>query len=339
LSSAAWSVDSGATLRNGVQYLSLVLGVIGAVEHLDGDDFMDLLSWVCFLSALASLAFLVVAPASVIANDGYRGVFVQKNVLGEAMEVGALACLHGRRAQTSSRTRFIVMFSVISVAAVLSGSATSCIAILLYCVLGTGIHLLQKGGASRFLGVVGMGLFVAVLLVLCLNPGAFFEMIGKDSTLSGRTGIWDYVIPFIYQRPVLGYGYSAFFSPQNPAALAIANKMYWYVPEAHNGILEILLGVGLVGLSFCVYLWVRAFRLSLRAMRTRGRAMAITCISSCAGILLVGVSEAVLLGGGALSLVFFATAFFCEQSISRSRQRRPVFQRGVGGLAFARQTV
>ena len=175
LSSMAWSVDSGATLRTAIQYLFLVIGLIGAVEQVDGDEFMRLLSWLCFLLAIASLVLLVVAPASV--GDeiaGFRGVFSQKNVLGQAMAVGALACLHGRWAQTSGRTRFILIFSVIAAAAVKSGSATSCLAIVLYCVVGTGIQLLQRGGASRTMGVTGLTFFIGVLLVASSRFGRFF---------------------------------------------------------------------------------------------------------------------------------------------------------------------
>ena len=316
-----------------------MIGLIGAVEQLDGDEFMRLLSWLCFLLAIASLVLLVVAPASVWEETGdFRGVFSQKNVLGQAMAVGALACLHGRWAQTSGRTRFILIFSVIAVTAVKSGSATSCLAIVLYCVVGTGIQLLQRGGASRIIGVTGLTFFIGVLLVASLDSGAFLEMIGKDPTLTGRTNIWGYVVPYIFERPVLGWGYAAFWSTQNPAAFAIADALNWYAPEAHNGALEILLSIGLVGLAFTVYLWGRAIRLSLRAMRTPESAMAITCISSCAGILLVGISEEVLVYPGAFTLVFFATALFCEQAISRARQRRPELQRGAGRLAIAGQT-
>jgi exopolysaccharide production protein ExoQ len=338
LSSTAWSVDGGATLRAAIQYLFLVIGLIGVAEQFDGDQFMRLLSWLCFLSAIASFVLLVVAPASALSELGdFRGLFSQKNVLGQAMAVGALACLHGRWAQTSGWTRFILFFSVIAAAAVKSESATSCLAIVLYCALGTGIQLLQRGGASRIVGVTGLTLFIGVLLVASVDSGAFFEIIGKDPTLTHRTDIWAYIVPYMSERPVLGWGYAAFWSTQNPAAWAIADALHWYAPQAHNGALEILLSVGVVGLSFVIYVLGRAIWLSLRAMRTLESAMGITCFLSCAGILLVGISEEVLLYPGGFTLVFFATALFCEQTISRARQRRPELQRGVGRLAIAHQ--
>ena len=41
LCSAAWSVDAGATARTGISYFFFILGLIGAAENVEGDDFMD----------------------------------------------------------------------------------------------------------------------------------------------------------------------------------------------------------------------------------------------------------------------------------------------------------
>jgi exopolysaccharide production protein ExoQ len=336
LCSAAWSVDAGATVRGGIQYFFFMLGLIGATENLEGDDFMDLLASVCFLSAVASLILFFIAPGYVIGEQTgeFRGVFSQKNVLGQAMAVGALACLHSLRVGKRSWLSGGFMFFVITYAAIKSASTTSSLAILLFCVLGAVTSLLQSGGAGRILGVVLLTLLLLIAPVAAISPDSLYELIGKDPTLTGRTDIWGYVIPYINQRPLLGWGYGAFWSTGNPAAWEIANTIHWYAPEAHNGLLEILLSGGLVGAVWFIYLWVRTFRLSLRCIRYDS-AMAITCFSICAGILLEGVSEQVLLYVDGLSVVFFISGFFCEQAVSRARRRRPT---GVGNVVKARST-
>jgi O-antigen ligase len=194
---------------------------------------------------------------------------------------------------------------------------------LLFYVIGAVIQLLQKGGAAKSLGVVMLTLLIFVVPVAAVSLDSLLELIGKDPTMTGRTDIWGYVVPYIYQRPLLGWGYAAFWSTLNPAAWEIANALRWYSPEAHNGLLEILLSGGLVGAVWFLYLWVRTVRLSLRCMRYDS-AMAITCLSCCAGILAEGVSEQVMLYVTGLNGVFFITGFFCEQAVSRGRQRRPV---------------
>jgi exopolysaccharide production protein ExoQ len=323
LCSAAWSVDAGATVRTGISYFFFILGLIGAAENVEGDDFMDLLALVCFLSAIASLSLLFISPSLADGGTGNLiGVFGYKGMLGQAMAVGGLACLHGLRTQRRSRLSSLFMILVFTFVALKCGSTTSVLVILLFYVLGTVIPLLHKGGAARILGVVLLTLLLFVVPVAAISLDSLLELIGKDPTLTGRTDIWANVVPYIYQRPLLGWGYAAFWSTLNPAAWEIANALRWFSPEAHNGLLELLLSGGLVGAAWFLYLWVRTVRLSLRCMRYDS-AMAITCLSCCAGILAEGVSEQVMLYVTGLNGVFFITGFFCEQAVSRGRQRRP----------------
>ena len=321
LSSTAWSAVPAATFRGAIQYVFFILGLIGAAENIESDDFMDVLASVCFLSAIASLVLLLVAPGYVTEGPDFFGIFSYKNLLGQAMALGALACLHRLWARKRSRLLTLFMLLLMIFVAIKSSSATSCLAILLFCILGTALQLMQKGGASRIVGVFLLALLLLFAPVAAIGSDALFALIGKDPTLTGRTVIWTYVIPYIYQRPLLGWGYGAFWSTENPAAWEIADAIHWYSPEAHNGVLEILLSGGLVGAVWFVYLFFRTIRLSLRCMRYDS-AMAITCLSCCVGVVVEGVSERVLVYVDALAGVFFICGFFCEQRVSRA-QRRP----------------
>ena len=322
LCSTAWSVSSGATQRAGVNYLFFIIGTIGVAENLEGDDFMHLLAWVCFVSAIASLVLLAVSPANAFGQTGdFRGVFSQKNPLGEAMSMGALSSLHGLRAGRHRRlfnisTLFLTIFLTLK-----AGSATSLLAILLFVSLGFAIRLFQKGRTARTLAITGIVILLPVALIAAFNPDSLLEMLGKDPTLTGRTDIWGYVIPDIYRRPFLGWGYAAFWSTENPEAWKIADALHWFAPQAHNGILEILLSVGLIGAVFFIYLWGRTVSLSLKCMRTSESTMAITCLSISAGAVLVGVSETVLLYPGPITSIFVITGLYCERAISTARRR------------------
>jgi O-antigen ligase len=322
LFSAVWSVNSGATLRTGVQYLFFIIAAIGVAENLTGDEFMNLLAWISFLSAVASLVLTVLSPATAFGGTGdFRGVFSQKNLLGEAMAMGALASLHGFRVGKRNRLLSIFMLLVVSFVAIKSGSATSLLAIFLFFSLGTAIQTLQKRGIARILALSGLIIMLPAILISDFNQDSLAEMLGKDPTLTGRTDIWALVIPDILQRPLLGWGYYGFWSVQNPAAWEIAEALHWRSPNAHNGILEILLSVGLIGAIFFIYLLGRTLWLSLKCMRTPESAMGITCLLSCAGVVLVGVSETVLVYGGAITCVFFITGFFCERAVTTARKR------------------
>ena len=331
-SSAAWSVSTGASLRGGVQYLFLIIGAIGVAENLEGDDFMALLAWVCFLSGVASLGLLVISPANAFGGAGdFRGVFSQKNILGQAMAVGALASLHGLWVG-KRRPFYMGMFSLTSFVALKSESTTSLSAIVVFTSLGLVIRLLQQRGSTRILAIPWIVLLLPLGLVGAFNKDALLEALGKDPTLTGRSIIWENVIPDIYRRPMLGWGYGAFWSTDNPEAWQLADTFHWYSPQAHNGILEMLLGVGLIGTIFIICLWGRAVWLSLRCMRTAESAMATTCLLTCAGVVVIGVSETVLLYPEALTLIFFVTGLFCEKSLSTAQRRHAAAPRHVVSL-------
>ena len=121
-------------MRQGTQYLFLVVGAIGIVTNLEGGESMDLLARLCFWSAIISLVLrFIFARRRGRGNGDFRGIFSQKNELGQAMAIGVLACLHGLRAGNGGRLRGTVMIVVITIAALASQSATSCLVILVFC--------------------------------------------------------------------------------------------------------------------------------------------------------------------------------------------------------------
>ena len=104
--SAFWSLNPATTVRTGMIYVSVVLGVIGIARTLNPDKLMHLLSWCAFVSAIASVVLIVIAPrvAFVVGDNSgafnYNGIFPHKNFLGQVMATGALATLHGIRSRS-----------------------------------------------------------------------------------------------------------------------------------------------------------------------------------------------------------------------------------------------
>lgn len=83
-------------------------------------------------------------------------------------------------------------------------------------------------------------------------------MMGKDSTLTGRTNIWRLVFASVLKRPFLGYGYGAFWGGLQGESVNISLGCGWIVPHAHNGLLNTWLELGGLGLGLVALLIVRA---------------------------------------------------------------------------------
>jgi O-antigen ligase len=189
-------------------------------------------------------------------------------------------------------------------------------AALLFCGISGFVSLWRKGGTARTTGVILAVVLAPVLVVAVAAPDTFLEMIGKDPTLTGRTEIWAYVIQDISMKPWLGWGYYVFWLQTNPYSVEISDVVHWTVPNAHNGLLEFLLDVGVFGTALFAFILIRTIVLAVRCLRTPERALAISTISCCVGILLIGVSESVLLTSTqSWTPVLFITGLLCERAL------------------------
>ena len=74
------------------------------------------------------------------------------------------------------------------------------------------------------------------------NVAIFSALLGRNSTLTGRTDVWAAVLPTMKRQPLLGYGFGSFWTD--------ARRILYDIPTAHNGYLDILLELGAVGLAF-----------------------------------------------------------------------------------------
>ena len=334
LISALWSVDPRLTLTQGTAYFFVVVGAIGLVETLDNDELMDLMALICGLAAVASVVQFLIFPEP----GEFRGIFPQKNVLGQVMAGGVLIGLYGLRIKGGRRFRNICIIALCTIVAFMSKSATSVLAIAAFFwldILG-GIYL--RGGSFRIISIC-LAIGCVPIVIFVMYSDLIFELFGKDTTFTGRTMFWPYVIDNISKKPLLGWGFCAFWSLQNPIALQISeairgdNWFTFYIANAHNGLLEFLLEVGFLGTSVFIFIWLRNFTMAVKCMNDPAGQIGLSSMLVLTGILLVGVSEEVLLAAGQIwTSLFFIMGFMCEKKLWLARAPR-----GRGGYARARR--
>ncbi len=113
--------------------------------------------------------------------------------------------------------------------------------------------------------LVGTLIFV-VVYGLFLNPAAgLAETVGRDSTLTGRTKLWNTVLSLTV-NPILGAGYESFWLGERLQKVWATN---WEHPnQAHNGYLEVYLDLGWLGLTMLAIVIVWAYQSILRGLRS-----------------------------------------------------------------------
>jgi exopolysaccharide production protein ExoQ len=186
----------------------------------------------------------------------YGGVAIGKNGLGYVCLVFGLASLwrflstftdEGDQWKMGSRIAHGVVLAMALWLFWLANSATS---LACFLVGGAFLFMMSMRGLARTPAaphvVIGSVAFLA-LLVLLLDAGTgLVQAMGRDTTLTGRTQLWDQLGRMVV-NPVLGAGFESFWLGERIEKLW---RMYWWHPrQAHNGYLEIFLNLGWIGVA------------------------------------------------------------------------------------------
>jgi O-antigen ligase len=150
-------------------------------------------------------------------------------------------------------------------------AVTALIVVGLYAVFMAGLHVARRL-ESRAALALGMTFFLVALT--CSYAGIPFVAdalagLGRDVTLTGRTEIWSALMPSIYQQPLLGYGFYAFWLGLTGESGNVIRTVHWFFGYAHNGMLEIVLQLGIVGLGLFLVTFVHAMKDAVNAYRAR----------------------------------------------------------------------
>jgi O-antigen ligase len=128
----------------------------------------------------------------------------------------------------------------------------------LVALMGTGALMIvfRAFRAQRQLfGVAIIGLLVASVVVLFAvinNRDTLASGVGRSGDLTGRTALWDDLVPAIGERPIQGHGWGGFWNGFFSPAGEIWTEHTWLPPDAHNLLLQVALDLGLVG-AFLYY--------------------------------------------------------------------------------------
>lgn len=265
--STLWSIDSGATLRRFVWLaLTMAFGLYLAWRY-EWPRLLEVIAGAFVVLAAGSLLLGAVAPGigrMTFEHPGaWSGLWTHKNTLGGIMALGVAVCA-GAAIVAPERRRLWIAAALASFALVLLSTSKTA---LLASMLGLGVMafgMLVRRGPMQAIAA-GAGVLVMFILgagAVLLTPDLIVSAMGRDLTLTGRTEIWDASARFVEARPWLGYGYYAFWLPENGPAYWVREAVAWQVASAHSSWLELALGLGRLGVAL--------FALQLAATMWRG---------------------------------------------------------------------
>ncbi len=269
--SAGWSVSPTLTLRTTFELLMTTGFAYYLSERYSTERLMKILVFLGWVSAVLSLALVVLAPGvGIYHRDGsgaWQGIFSHKNFLGVGMAFFLLPIFFVQVKRNSKIAYCVVLLFLVAMSQS-RGAWFDTAGVLVFVGWLKLSHRVKK--QEFFLSVivtVAIGVFLVALGVAYYEP--FLRWIGKDPTMTGRTDIYAAVVQSILKHPALGYGFGAFWF-LNPESVTISLKIGWAsIGYAENGILEMGLQLGIIGLVLIFIPIFRAIRQGIRLLKTR----------------------------------------------------------------------
>lgn len=298
VASGLWSETPSVTLRRSFALVGTTLVGLAIADRLPPVGVLEVIRRVTMVIAVASLVLYVLGDPRALdeVHSTLRGVVVTKNQLGRVMAVGLVACACLAYLNRARWRACLASGVSMAIALALTDSAGG----LLVSIIGLvaiGALAVWRGQRSRvaFGAAVIAGLGAVILAV---PNGISVEDVtgasGRDPTLTGRTEIWDESLRAARDRPLSGYGYGAFWGQggggvESGAAARIRARLAVPVANAHSGVLDVILDLGIPGAIVALLVLAAAGRRGLHDARA-GRADGALLRLLVVGLLLVATA-------------------------------------------------
>lgn len=281
--SLAWSEDPELTTRRAGSLVLTTAFAFWLALRFTPDRFFTILVTACL--ALIALNFLVIRidPLTGIHQvrdlhdrghaGSWRGLFGHKNDFGRLMALCVCILYASLLIGASQRLWRLLLAGGVALGLYLIVKSNSSQSLLMVAVILPSLTLLvmmrrMSAGARAALMLLGVPFAVISALSVQIIFVSVLGVLGKDTTLTGRTTIWEGVLVSMQDMMLFGGGYGAGWSVVGPGLLALTG---FDVGHAHNGYLDLAVDVGFFGLGLVLVLfgWVAvlAFRNLMRGTR------------------------------------------------------------------------
>ena len=266
--SVFWSVEPGVSVRRILAMFILFISALILLYEFPPEKALTFVARAVGVAALVGIAYAVISPRDAfIQGDGQRagaflGIFSDKNA-GARSYVYGLVLFYGLGLYKKGTDK--VLFCSLILGVLLSRSATAAAMSV------AGIGLVWLFNRSRVTGSPQrtfnrlMVVTVSLVLAVVLGNMAYTEillLLGRDPTLTNRTIIWELLQHRFEVKPLLGYGFGAFWSSDYVLDFV---EDWGFIGNAHSSYMEMRLIGGYVGLVLLMYSFFGSFVRGLRS--------------------------------------------------------------------------
>jgi O-antigen ligase len=336
LLSVVWSIAPDVTARRAIALAGTSLFGMYLAFALPVERVIRILAVVYSITAIVSLIVIIILPTYGTHQFGnyaglWRGLYAQKNEFGATMAMAAIVIFLCPKHTSKERLLGRIMVVLCVLLMVMSESRAAWVSFASVCLVGLAIKSVSGQGATTSVKVgLTIAASVVVIVLLIKNLVPLLEMIGKDPTLSGRTDIWVLALDRAAERPILGYGYRAYWIDENKDRLQLIEGWFDYINHGHNTYLDLYVELGYLGCLGFLIVMLAFFIKITRRIKYSNDYINLWAVSSMFFILIRGTAESTILQHADINWVLFVYFFalfqgYRRQSDQTIRQSSPLF--------------
>lgn len=268
-----WSAERGATIMRVFALTFSTLFAAWFATRYTLKQQIGLLAWVYSLFMFTSLILVLAMPEVGRAGGGaiWEGIFTQKNVLGRNMTIAAIVFLvYPASSPGILRLKFIgygtAFFFIL-----MANSMTALLILFAATIMYFGYRTFRLGivPGVAMIFITGVPMLIMAYAAATVDVDDVLIALGRDPSLTGRTIVWERVQTAISERPVLGYGYGAFWNDWGGRFGELWKPTDSWVPgQAHNTYLDMWVNLGIIGVILLVITVVINYMLAINRART-----------------------------------------------------------------------
>lgn len=301
-----------------LSFLVVFLPLFFFVQKFGSAKLIDFVYIYIAALTIVNFVYIIVFPQygmmQGIHAGAFRGMFLHKNLFGFFNVIAGVFFLCAFKYSSGKIKLANLALYVLSLFMVFSAkSTTSLVLFMLSSLLFFSLHLFSYLRNIN-LRIIVYYLVIAVVLISANLGAIYFEEItyalGKEPTLTGRTGLWEVLFYIGMEKPIFGHGFGLFYRPE--IMHEFASEFGWSAKSTHNSYLDIYLGIGVVGFSSVMLLLLKSL---LKFPFYEGNSPAINvCFVNILIILCFGMSESGVFFGTDIVWVLLLASLFAVNS-------------------------
>ncbi|WP_349346585.1 O-antigen ligase family protein [Priestia megaterium] len=263
--SCIWSEHIRQSIILILPYIAATVLAIHLRWVLKFDKVLNLIKLAILISLILSLLTVIFIPSIGIMDvDGegaWQGIYGFKNKFGTALVLLTVLYLLKIKHSRILLGYLCVLMVLFITLMTKSSSSILIIGVLILSLLAIKLfsRLKQTTGKSLFTLISSIALIV---IILCVSPYIIISLLGKDLSFTGRTVIWQDIFNYMPGSWFFGHGYGILEGGTSIIHQKISLDLNIRIFSAHNGYIEFLLNVGLIGLIGFIGTFIFGFKLT-----------------------------------------------------------------------------